>query len=297
MKEVKDLSPGQLEFSLTGFQATHLAEAVEAIKEMKNPSTKVFLSFTANLMASGLRGVVKELCRKKFVDAVITTAGSIDHDVIKCFQPYYLGSFNVDDAELREKGFNRLGNILIPTKGFELFEEKIQPIFREFSEKERIVSPSELTSFVGSKLNEDSFLYWCNKNSIPVYCPGITDGAIGLQLYFFRQKNKDFHVDVTKDMGELAQLVLNAEKTGAIILGGGISKHYTIGSNILRDGLDYAVYFTTAPEYDGSLSGAQHREAKSWGKIKPKAKSVTVVGDATILFPLAVKLLMDKKVL
>jgi deoxyhypusine synthase len=116
-------------------------------------------------------------------------------------------------------------------------------------------------------------------------------------MYFFKQDHKDFIVDVTGDMKQLADIVLNSDKTGAIILGGGISKHHIIGANILRDGLDFAVYVCTAPEFDGSLSGAQTREAKSWGKIKEEANSINVNCDATIAFPLMAAALKDKKLL
>ena len=54
----------------------------------------------------------------------------------------------------------------------------------------------------------------------------------------------------------------------------------------MRGGLDYAVYVTTASEYDGSLSGARPREAKSWGKITEKGDTVVVHGDATLILPL-----------
>ena len=54
----------------------------------------------------------------------------------------------------------------------------------------------------------------------------------------------------------------------------------------MKGGLDYAVYITTATQYDGSLSGARLQEAVSWGKIKEDAKYVTVDGDATIILPL-----------
>ena len=87
-------------------------------------------------------------------------------------------------------------------------------------------------------------------------------------------------------MKKLANIVMLAKKTGGIILGGGISKHHTIGANVVRGGLDYAVYLTTAAEWDGSLSGAKTNEAVSWGKISEKARPVTVHGDATITFPL-----------
>ena len=159
-----------------------------------------------------------------------------------------------------------------------------------------MISPSELSKRLGEKVeDENSFLYWAAKNEIPVFCPGVTDGAIGLQAYFFKQDHKDFVIDVTKDMKELADLTLNADKTAGIILGGGIAKHHVIGANIVRNGLDYAVYVTTASEFDGSLSGAQTREAKSWGKIQEQASTATVYGDATILFPLMVAALKERK--
>ena len=304
MKKIKDMDIdvngfGELAgmFRDSGFQASMLGEAVEIIKDMKDAGAVVFFAFTANMVASGLRGLIKELCRKGFVDVVVTTAGSVDHDVIKSFDGYEMGSFDTDDAELHKKGINRLGNILIPNDRFVLFEKKVQEIFREIYRKRKAVSPSGLIDFIGSKLNESSFLYWCHKKGIPVFCPGITDGAIGLQMYFFKQENGDFSVDVTGDMKRLADVVLSAERTGGIILGGGISKHHVIGANIVRGGLDYAVYVTTASEYDGSLSGARTREAKSWGKITEKGREVTVVGDATIVFPLIALALRDRGVL
>lgn len=277
-----------------GFQGAHLAEVVELIGQMKREKCTLFLGFTANLVASGLRGIIAEMCRKKFIDVIVTTAGSIDHDIIKSFNPYLKGAFNVDDVALHKKGINRIGNIFVETEGFEILEKKIQPWFNELYEKEKSISPRRLNEFMGGKLPESSFLHWCSKNSIPVFCPGITDGAIGLQMYFFKQEHPDFAVDVTKDMKELADIVLNAEKTAAIILGGGISKHHIIGANIVRDGLDYAAYVSTAQEYDGSLSGAQTREAKSWGKIKERGTAVQLHCDATIALPVIAAALKEK---
>jgi len=288
MKKIQDLDPkNPLEgFECSGFQATHLSRAVEIIKRMKKEKATVFFAFTANMMASGLRGLFTELARKKFIDVVITTGGSIDHDLIRSYSEYNLGDFNLDDKELHEKGINRIGNILVPNKCYEILEEKMKPIFQKFSDERKIVSPSELIQEIGNSIqNKNSFLYWCSRNKIPVFSPGITDSAIGLQTYFFKQSHQ-FMIDVTGDMKTLANLAINAEKTGAIILGGGISKHHTIGVNILRGGLDYAVYVSTAPEYDGSLSGAKTKEAVSWGKLKEESNSITVNGDASLVFPL-----------
>ncbi|MEW6722552.1 MAG: deoxyhypusine synthase [Candidatus Micrarchaeota archaeon] len=270
----------------SGFQATNLGRAIGIIEKMKEEQATVFLTFTSNMVASGLRGIFAEMCKKKFVDAIITAGGSLDHDLIKSEKKYLLGDFVMDDAELHKKGTNRIGNILVPNECYVYLEKFMQGIFGELYARQKAVSPSEIAEAIGQKTKSGSFLFWCAKNKIPVFCPGITDSAIGLQAYFFRQRKKDFSIDVTKDMNELAQLSLNAKKTGGMVLGGGISKHHAIGVNLLRGGFDYAVYVTTSSPWDGSLSGARTNEGISWGKIKEGARHVTVDCDATIAFPL-----------
>ncbi len=298
-------------FHSMGFQASELSRAIALANRMKEEKATLYLTFTANMVASGLRGLFAGLCRRKYVDVIITTAGALEHDFIRAYMDYELGGFVMDDAELHREGINRLGNVLVPTEHYVLFEKKITLVFDALWKEKKIASPSEIAHAMGASLEDKgSFLYWCAKNKIPVFCPGITDGALGLQTYFFKQKRKNFGIDVTKDVNSLASITLNAEKTGGIILGGGISKHHAIGVNILRGGFDYAVYITTAQPWDGSLSGARSTEAVSWGKIKgsqqagqeasnPKrgalVKSaselpnhVTVDAEATLAFPLFV---------
>ncbi len=277
-----------------GFQATKVGEALDVIRKMKEENATVFFAFTANMVASGLRGVFAELMKEKLVDVVITTGGAIEHDFIKADEPYLLGDFNMDDRELHKKEINRLGNLLIPTDRYVLLEKKMKPIFTRLYEKKKTISPSELIFEIGKETTDSgSFLHWTHRNRIPVFCPGITDSAIGLNVYFFKQQHKDFGIDVSADMKALGDIVINADKTGAIILGGGIAKHHAIGANILRGGLDYGVYVTTAQPWDGSLSGARTSEAVSWGKISEKARHVTVDGDATVIFPLMACALLE----
>jgi len=132
--------------------------------------------------------------------------------------------------------------------------------------------------------DESSILYWAAKKNIPIFVPGMTDGAFGTNLLWFSQDH-DFKLNLLQDEKELSDLTFKDQKTGALILGGGISKHHTIWWNQLKGGLDYAVFITTANERDGSLSGARLKEAVSWGKIAENAKYVTVDGDITILLP------------
>ncbi len=273
-----------------GFQGKHLGDAIDVLKKMKKENATIFMSFTSNMVSSGLREIFSQIAKENLVDVIITSAGAIEEDVMKCNKPFLLGDFDISDVELHRKGINRIGNIFVPDNRYEQLEDVLMPFFSELFEKQnktgKMINPSELIFELGKKVqDENSILYWAGKNDIPIFCPGITDGALGLQLYFFKQKNPEFGIDVTGDMKKLADLVLHADKTAGIILGGGIAKHHLIGVNILREGLDYAVYVTTGSEGDGSLSGARPKEAKSWSKLKEGGNSVCIEGDATIVFP------------
>jgi len=96
-----------------------------------------------------------------------------------------------------------------------------------------------------------------------------------------------------KDEDLISDFIYSSDKTGALMIGGGISKHHTIWWNQFRGGLDYAVYITTAPEWDGSLSGARIREAISWGKVREDAEFITIEGDATVILPVMIASLLE----
>ncbi len=280
-----------------GFTAGKLAVGVSILQEMIEMKGCVkFLSFTGNLVATGTRGVLRELVKRKLVDVVITTCGTIDHDLARCWRDYYRGSFVMNDSRLHEEGVNRLGNVLVPNDSYgTIIEKKIQQLLTNlWKEGRKEMSSSELVREVGLQCcNETSILYWAAKNNIPVYVPGIVDGAVGYQTWIFSQDHQ-FKLNLLKDSGELNNWVFDAKKSGALIVGGGISKHHTIWWNQFKDGLDYVVYVSTADEWDGSLSGARPREAVSWGKISEKARRIMVEGDASVILPLMTGSLLER---
>ena len=184
---------------------------------------------------------------------------------------------------------NRLGNVLVPTESYGIIlEKKLQPILLDIYESGmHELSTFELIWEIGKRINDEgSIIYWATKNKIPIIVPGITDGAVGYQIWLFNQQHGDFKIDVLKDETFLNDIVWDSKETGALMIGGGISKHHTIWWNQFKNGLKYAVYITTAPEWDGSLSGARTREAISWGKLNEHAKHISIEGDATILLPI-----------
>ncbi len=273
-----------------GFQATGIGKARKIMKKMLgDKECKRFLAFTANIAASGMRGIIAQMIKKKHFDVIITSGGAIDHDLIKAYASYEIEEKKESDAKLHREGTNRIGNILVSNEKYILLEKKFRPLLKKLYEEKKQWAITEIIDRIGAEINnENSFLHWAHKNKVQIYSPGFVDSALGLQIFFFKLEHKDFVLDVAGGVDKLYDITFEAKRTGALILGGGISKHFTIASNILRGGLDYAVYLTTAHAFDGSLSGAKPEEAISWGKIKENANSARVVADVTLSLPLVV---------
>jgi len=271
-----------------GFGAKNFAMAVDILHKMlSDKKCFKFLSFPACIVATGMRGAIAEVIKNGWVDAIITTCGTLDHDLARAWGgKYYHGSFELDDEKLHDVEINRLGNVLVPNESYGVpLENHMNPILEELVKTKPEWSGRELLREFGLRINdENSILYQAAKRGIPVFVPGITDGGFGTNLVWFSQDHK-FKLDLLADERELSNIGFTHKVTGALMIGGGISKHHTIWWNLFKGGLDYAVYITTATQYDGSLSGARLEEAVSWGKIMPNAKYVTVDGDATILLP------------
>ena len=271
-----------------GFESRNLADGLYALTDMiKDENCLNFISFVGAIPSTGLRGVIKDMIKKKWFDVVITTCGALDHDIARHFSNYNQGSFTMDDAELTKQNIHRLGNVLVPMESYgPIIEEKMQSFLEEeYAKGTREMSTEDICRMIGSHLGEDSFLYWAYKNDVKVIVPGIVDGAVGSQIWMFSQKHTDFKLNIIKDSDTLAGLIFKAKKSGALMLGGGISKHHTLWWNQYRSGLDFAVYITTAQEFDGSLSGALVREAISWGKVTQDAKQTTIHAELTTVLP------------
>ena len=280
-------------YATTGFQATHLAEAIDIVKQMRDNNDKIFLTFTSNIISSGLREAVTYLAKNDFVDVIITTSGSHSEDIIKTENPFKMGSWEADEAKLREKGINRLGNIYAESEGYVWLEEWLnQEFFPEFFEEKKIRTPTEVARELGKKLDDDSsFLKAAADNDIPVYCPALIDAEIGDYMFYYRQEqDSEVGIEILDDWDSLIHEAIEADNTGIICVGAGIPKHQAIMSNLFRGGADHAIYISTGMEGDGSLSGAPPKEAVSWGKIKPNdEKNFTQVeAEATLVFPLLV---------
>jgi len=279
-------------YETTGFQATHLAEAIDITKRMQDEEATIYLTLTSNIISSGLREVVAALVRDGFIDVIITTSGSITEDVIKTAKPFKMGEWDADEAALRERGINRLGNIYVPSDRYVWLEEYLYDFFDDFFAEEKVRTPTAFARELGATLeDEDSVLKQAADNDVPIYCPALTDAEVGNFLYYYsRGQDADVGIEILEDYNSLIEDGMLAEKTGLIAVGAGVPKHHAIMTNLFRGGAEYAVYISTGMEGDGSLSGAPPNEAVSWGKIKDDTETnfTQIEAEATLVFPLLV---------
>ena len=280
-----------------GFESVNLSDGLDILTKMiSDEKCLKFVSFVGAVVSTGLRGIIKDMIKNKWFDVAITTCGALDHDIAKHYSHYNEGSFTMDDNELADQNIHRLGNVLVPMENYgPLIEEKMQLFLEEeYKNGVREMTTAEICKMIGRHLGEDSFLYWANKNNVSVVVPGIMDGAVGSQIWMFIQSHRDFKLNLIGDADLLSEYIFKAEKSGAFMIGGGISKHHTLWWNQYREGLDYAFYITTAQEFDGSLSGALVREAISWGKVTKIARQSTLHAEVTTILPFIYAALISK---
>lgn len=111
------------------------------------------------------------LVKHKFVHAIVTTAGGVEEDIIKCLGPTYMADFHLDGSELRKKGMNRIGNLVVPNDNYCKFEDWVMPILEKMREEQgdhvdNAWSPSRICERLGNEINDEkSVLYWAAKVS------------------------------------------------------------------------------------------------------------------------------------
>jgi len=279
------------------FSAGRVAKAVEIYREMLEAGSTIFMGVGGAMVPGGLRRVLTQAINEGLVDVIVTTGANVTHDLIEAIGGYHArGEALVNDAELRERGISRIFDVYVPQQVFELFEDRIQPIFAEITKEGARMSSAELLRRIGSRLDdENSFVKAAAAKEVPVFCPAIADSILGLQAWLYSQEH-ELNIDCLRDVREVVELASNAKEPGAVLLGGGVAKNFVFQSMLLTpQSFKYAIQITMDRPEHGGLSGATLEEAKSWGKLAPDAKSVMVIGDATVIFPLVVASVLKRR--
>ena len=311
------------EYGKAGIGAATVDRAVDVYAEMLGREEVTnFFGLAGAMVPAGMRQIVVDLIRDGHIDALVTTGANLTHDAIEAIggkhhhgraEPHDPHPAAADaeptgetprehDEHLRDEGVDRIYNVYLPQEHFALFESHLRD--NVFPAVERQVSIQEFTAELGRAnaeqnaerdVDEDAGIAAAAyENDVPVYCPAIQDSVLGIQAWIYSQTS-DFGLDALGDMTHLSDLAFEADRAGAMVVGGGVPKNYVLQTMLVSpDAYDYAVQLTMDPPQTGGLSGATLDEARSWGKLEKAARNVSVYGDATVTLPLVVAGALDR---
>ena len=270
------------------------------VKMIEDEDMGIFMSVAGPMVPGGMRNIISDMIKAGYIDVLMTSGANITHDLLEAFGGRHYRDLGNNDEELNDAGIGRIADVYTKSDDFELFESEITKIFETIDKKldndkdNHIISIQALLREVGLLIDdENSILRQAALNDVDIYAPGLIDSMFGLQLWIFSQDH-DIVVSAAGDTPKLSDKVFEYEKIGAIMLGGGLPKHYTLACNLLKGGIDAGVQIVMDRPETGSLSGAPLEEAKSWSKAKHGSNLVTVIGDVTIIFPLIMASVLDK---
>jgi deoxyhypusine synthase len=310
------------QYGRAGIGAADLDEAVDVYAEMLADDVTVFFGLAGAMVPAGMRRIVSDLVRDGHIDALVTTGANLTHDSIEAIGgKHHHGrdeqpgkSVREHDEQLRDEEVDRIYNVYLPQEHFALFEKHLrEEVFPPIEERamegegegvDGTVSIVEFAAELGRAnaavneregIEEDAGIAAAAyEHDVPVHVPAIQDSVLGLQAWL-RSQVASFSLDALADMSTLNDLAYDAERSGAMVVGGGVPKNYVLQTMLVTPGAyDFAVQLTMDPPQTGGLSGATLDEARSWGKLRKEARNVSVYGDATVMLPLVVAGALDR---
>ena len=228
------------------------------------------------MVSSGVREVIRYLVEHRLVHVIVTSAGAVEEDIMKTLRPHYVGSFELPGPQLRMRGINRLGNLLVPNLNYVAFEDWFAPLLDELHDEQEkegtTCTPSMLVDRMGRRVKDASSIWhWAHGHGIPVYCPGITDGAIGDMLYFHLWKRAGFVLDVARDVRRINDISVKVCARWAAERGGGVmeARGLSLCARVCQPAAP------CAPRLPARPSPARRRRSRAWSSWAARRLSTT----------------------
>ena len=283
------------------FASRDTARAAGIIRDMVGDADcSVILTLAGSTSAGGCMQVYVDMVRCGMVDAVVATGASVvDMDFLEALGfRHYRGSQFTDDAMLRENYVDRIYDTYIDEEELQVVDGTVRAIADSLPPG--IYSSRAFIREMGRYLTtnakkSESLVQACFEMDVPIFCPAFSDSSAGFGLVM-HQEGKEAYVsiDSVRDFRELTEIKIRAEKTGLIMIGGGVPKNFAQDTVVCAEILGrevpmhaYAVQITVADVRDGACSSSTLKEASSWGKVDTVAEQM-VYAEATTVLPLMI---------
>ena len=275
-------------YARSGFNARRLSEAAQLVSRMIEDNATIGLTLAGAMTPIGMSGVLMSLIEAGFIDVMVSTGANLFHDLARPFDlPMVQGHHEVDDTALLDDGVARIYDVFITEDDFILpTDEAVLKAVKRIDYTQPFSTATfhhELGKVIleSAPHPEKSLLATAAKYGVPIYTSSPGDSVLGLMLVPAYLVDRPIALNPILDVIELMALVYDADKTGAIEIGGGSPKNFFMQTQPMlqqmlghdaKGGHDYFVQLTTDAPHWGGLSGATPSEAKSWGKVRGRPR-------------------------
>ncbi len=294
------------------YNSGRLREACQLFtQKMLQPDVTIGMSLSGALTPAGLGcSSIVPLIKAGFVDWIVSTGANLYHDLhfaLNC--PVRMGSFTMNDVELRDNDIVRIYDVLIGYSDCLMATDETLRSILVRPEFQKEMGTAELHYLLGryaaewerkAGLRNVSVLAAAYRAGVPCYTSSPGDSTIGMNVAGVELRGNKLRINPSIDINETTGIVLAAKRSGgrsAVVLwGGGSPKNFMLQTEpqiqevlrIKEFGQDFFLQVTDARPDTGGLSGATPSEAVSWGKVDPDRLPDAVVcyTDTTIAMPI-----------
>jgi len=317
VKTTDDLVRGMKRCAFGARNVGEAADVLEAMARDKDCYKVLTLSGAMTVAKMGL--VICDMIDTGMVDAVISTGALMAHGFVESVgMRHFKYTWNMQDEELYEKGYDRVYDTLELEKNLDDVSEIIEKTLSAVPDEEVLCS-HKIHRMLGEYLVKNTkgrgVLKSAFERNVPVYVPAYTDSELGLDFALHNrkralEKRKQLMFNPFLDLEDFTGRINVAKKIGIFTIGGGVPRNWAqqaacyldLINNRVGNGKDfkrysYAVRICPEPAHWGGMSGCTYSEGVSWGKIVPAnegGRYVEVLDDATIAWPLIVKAVSER---
>ncbi|MGO8787095.1 MAG: homospermidine biosynthesis protein [Terriglobia bacterium] len=308
----KEKLPDIVDQVFLAYNSARLKEGCKLfVEKMLKPDVTIGMSISGALTPAGLGcSCIVPLIKAGYVDWIVSTGANLYHDMHFALNyPVRVGSFTMDDTELRDNDIVRVYDVLLGYSDCLMATDEILRSILIQPEFQKEMGTAELHHLLGkyaaewerkAGLKDVSVLAAAYRAGVPCYTSSPGDSTIGMNVAGVELRGNKLRVNPSIDVNETTAYVLAAKRSGgksaAVLWGGGSPKNFMLQTEpqiqevlrIKEFGQDYFLQVTDARPDTGGLSGATPSEAVSWGKVDPDRLPDAVVcyTDTTIAMPI-----------
>ena len=303
------------------FNAGALADCAESLNEFLENDGRLIITLAGAMSTAGIGRSLAPAIRAQRIHAICCTGANLEEDLFRLVASSSYEKVEdwrdltaESDADLAERGMNRVTDVAIPEEEAIRYIEK--PLLQLWKDAEAAGDrrfPHEylydLLLHGGLEFDSDpndSWLMAAADANLPIFVPGWEDSTLGniliSKVIDCTLQSPDIVKGGLHSMQALADWYREDDSpTGILQVGGGIAGDFAICVvPMLRQDVGeevslwswFAQISESRPSY-GGYSGAPPNEKISWGKLAVDTPRFVIESDATIVLPLILESLRN----